>query len=135
MTTSEQSTTEPQSSSKVRRSKQWWQSQFEAWKNSGLSKSEYCRKHLINASSFYNWSLKLREDELASPNPTPADTKGDSFVPIKIVGSQMSGLNTEKQCSVVTVTIDQMTVRIDAQLLPTDLAPWLTELRKTLCSM
>lgn len=133
--TSEQSITQPPPSGKVRRSRQWWQFQYDTWKNSGLSKPQFCRTHSINISSFYNWSLKLSADDSQPSNPTPTHTKNDAFVPVNVVDSEISGLHREQRCNAFTVTINQMTVRIDADLLPTELAPWLTELRSTLCSV
>ena len=38
---------------RVSRSKIMWQEQINRWSNSGLSKSEYCRRHNISESGFY----------------------------------------------------------------------------------
>jgi len=36
-----------------------WQSHINAWKQSGLSQAEYCRKHSLNAHTFSYWRSRL----------------------------------------------------------------------------
>ena len=55
-----------------------WQAIFKDQENSGLSIPEYCRKHHINATTFYNPRAKLtlnkqRQVATAAAQETPTD--------------------------------------------------------------
>lgn len=54
-----------------------WRGTVSAWRASGLSVREYCRRHRVAESSFHFWRRELREREAASSPP--------AFVPVTIL--------------------------------------------------
>ena len=45
--------------SRVSKGRTYWETHLNAWPNSGLAQSEYCRQQGISTSAFYNWMSKL----------------------------------------------------------------------------
>jgi hypothetical protein len=43
-------------------SRQWWLEKYEAWQNSGLSKTHYCSQEKLNLSTFVNWTTRFERD-------------------------------------------------------------------------
>jgi hypothetical protein len=59
------------------RREQHWRSHVAAWRRSGGSQAEYCRRHNLNPAYFSFWKYELaRRDERAKPEA--------AFVPIKL---------------------------------------------------
>ena len=57
-----------------------WRATVSAWRASGLSVREYCRRHGVAESSFHFWRRELREREATSSPPTPT-----TFVPVTVL--------------------------------------------------
>lgn len=58
-----------------------WRATVCAWRASGLTVREYCRRHRVAESSFHFWRRELRERDVAfSPPSTPP-----AFVPVTIL--------------------------------------------------
>ncbi len=53
--------------------KKFWEEQIHFWQESGLSQSEYCRRHSIRQSQWFYWRRRCRGTEAAL-----------TFVPIKL---------------------------------------------------
>ncbi len=58
---------------------QFWQTHINAWKQSGISQSDFCRQHGLNIKIFGYWKRKL----CSRP-------EGVSFVPVAIKPSHIS---------------------------------------------
>jgi len=41
-----------------------WESRFAEWKNSGLTRAEYCKKEKLKYSTFDYWRRKLKYSEI-----------------------------------------------------------------------
>jgi len=69
----------------------YWRRHIEDWKNSGLSKRQYCIKHNLSQSSFSTWvrEIALRDKEqgafVAGSLTEPVKSKANPFVPLRIV--------------------------------------------------
>jgi hypothetical protein len=44
----------------------FWENHVRAWKMSGFSQAEYCRKQIISLKSFVYWKMKLGKSELST---------------------------------------------------------------------
>lgn len=60
-----------------------WQKRIEDWSTSGLSQSDYCRRHGIQLKRFYSWKNRL---ERMCCNPVSTANTG-SFLPVALVDS------------------------------------------------
>ena len=63
---------------------QYWQPHISAWKQSGISQADFCRRHGLNIKIFGYWKRKLcrRPDD------------GVSFVPVTIKPSHISSVKS-----------------------------------------
>ena len=98
-----------------------WQATFKEQENSGLSIPEYCRKHHINATTFYNRRAKLAVNK--QRQLTAAAAKSSSgFVQLK------PALTIEQPQMAITLNTRQ------AQLqLPTSISPqWVGQVLREL---
>jgi transposase-like protein len=41
----------------------FWEKHYRRWRDSGLSKVEYCREHQLYPGTFYNWCHQLAKDD------------------------------------------------------------------------
>ncbi len=62
---------------------QYWQSHISAWKQSGISQADFCRRHGLNIKIFGYWKRKL----CSRP-------EGVSFVPVAIKPSHISSVKS-----------------------------------------
>ena len=46
----------------MRHEREWWLRHVEAWRSSGLTQSEYCRRHGVGKGSLARWSSKLKAE-------------------------------------------------------------------------
>jgi hypothetical protein len=93
---------------------QFWLKHYEHFKISNLSKSEYCRQHLLNVSNFKNWTLKFQNQEKSivniqmNPSSPPPTMKKKSFIPIEIENSKKEISLSSRDESVLKVQIGKM---------------------------
>ena len=78
-----------------RRSRQFWISHVERWKNSNLSKAAYCEQHSLSIGNIYNWSKPERGVNLKNDQREHQRRKGQSvatkplrFVPVTMMPVQ-----------------------------------------------
>lgn len=65
-----------------------WRTIIDAWRNSGLCVSAFCRSCDINKSGFHRWRNILDELDRSSATPprSPAEPKSSpSFVPLRVI--------------------------------------------------
>jgi Transposase len=60
-----------------------WRGVVSAWATSGLTVSEYCRRHRVAESSFYAWRRASRDTASSSP-PVVAPGR-PRFVPVTVI--------------------------------------------------
>jgi transposase-like protein len=60
-----------------------WRAVVSAWAASGLTVSEYCRRHRVAESSFYAWRRASRD--AASSSPPIVAPASPRFVPVTVV--------------------------------------------------
>ena len=53
--------------------RQYWQEQFENWKESGLTQAEYCRRHGLKQHQWWYWKKRLIDSAAPGTYPTAAD--------------------------------------------------------------
>jgi len=70
-----------------RQHRAFWQEHTDQWKQSGLSKIAYSKKHNLKSVSFYNWSKKLENVDSSALSAVDHPT---TFVPVKIDRSAAS---------------------------------------------
>lgn len=46
----------------MKQGREWWSRHVAAWRASGLSQVEYCRRHNVVVGSFGRWASKLRSE-------------------------------------------------------------------------
>jgi len=73
-----------------------WQAVVSAWAASGLTVSEYCRRHRVAESSFYAWRRASREAGSSSP-PVAAQDR-PRFVPVTVVPAATPTVAVEVRC-------------------------------------
>ncbi len=69
----------------------YWQPRIDAWKQSGISQTDFCRRHGLNIKIFGYWKRKL----CSRP-------EGVSFVPVAIKPSHISSVKSGSSLRVVT---------------------------------
>lgn len=120
-----QSSTSATPSRAARRSRQWWQAQVLAWRDSGLSKAAYCAANGLNAATFYGWSRRLQDD--IGPTETPLPQQRPSpFVQALVQEERELPLAQALSFGGVTLTFEQ---GLDPRALPA----WVEALRTLPC--
>ncbi len=71
---------------------EFWAKHIQAWKNSGLNKTEYCLKHNLYIATFYYWCRKLNRSSTSDNKVVP--------LPYKLQGS-------DSQPKAITLNISQ----------------------------
>lgn len=73
-----------------------WQELVEEWRSSGLSRSEFCRRKGISASSFHPHVVKSRLSQSSKPKPDSKQTfiRLGEFIEIELPGGSL----TNRQC-------------------------------------
>lgn len=81
----------------VTEKRKFWEEQIRFWQESGLSQSEYCKRHGIRSSQWFYWRRRCR------------DTEGLTLVPLKL-----PSLNAHKAPVVRIITPNGFTIELDA---------------------
>jgi len=76
-----------------RERKRYWQAHLSAWRRSGLSQREYCKRQGVGEWSFSNWKRRL-----ATPSPDIV-----SFVPVAVPSRTASDTKARPQTLTVVV--------------------------------
>ena len=79
--------------------KKFWEEQIRIWQESGLSQSEYCKRHGIRQSQWYYWRRRCRDTET-----------GLTLVPLRL--PSLSG-NTHSTPTLRVVTPNGFTIEFD----------------------
>lgn len=66
----------------------FWKKHMESVAGSGLSTSEYCKKHGLKTPAFYRWRHRLKADTLK------ARPRTGQLVPVEIVDTRRGSLET-----------------------------------------
>lgn len=83
--------------------KRFWQVHIRAWKKSGLSQNEYCRRNQLSNSRFGYWKKKLRQGGPPSLN----------LVPIRVAHSQMRTGAGKDDSGLTIVLGNNMRIRLE----------------------
>ena len=78
--------------------RKFWEEQIRFWQESGLSQSEYCKRHSIRSSQWFYWRRRCRGTET-----------GLTLVPLKL-----PSLNAHKAPVVRIITPNGFTIELDA---------------------
>jgi hypothetical protein len=65
--------------------REFWEEQIQFWQESGLSQSEYCKRHDIRTSQWYYWRRRCRDietDFALVPLKLPSDSRPSHKVPM-----------------------------------------------------
>lgn len=79
--------------------REFWEEQFCYWQESGLSQSEYCRRHAIRSSQWFYWRRRCRDIETEL-----------TLVPLKL--PSLNGM-TDKAPAVRVITPNGFTIELD----------------------
>ena len=97
----------------------FWRDQYRQWRNSHLSKAEFCRKASLSITTFYYWCRGFeREEQLVS---LPKQSGG--FVPLAL---------SVDSSSTFSVTLCDVTLRCDQPVSGPQLRDWLVAIRSSL---
>jgi transposase-like protein len=82
--------------------REWWRRQIQRQRESQMTVAEFCRRHGIQAVTFYSWKRRFQDEATAASGPMPqprakpmargAASSGAAFVPVSIVDASMDGL-------------------------------------------
>lgn len=90
----------------------YWQTQIDAWENSGMSQQAFCREHSLNYPRFVYWRRKFRLEET---NESAANT---GFVPVMAAtGAPESALSVSLPSGLQLHGIDCSNLDVVLQLL------------------
>lgn len=98
------------------RNASWWSAQIEAWEDSGLTQSEFCRAHSLSIASFSNWRSKLKAEAKV--------TRGSSVMAKRHQSPQFIAVEIPTQTPLVRVSLGAITVDFDTLPPPA----WVAEL-------
>ncbi len=62
----------------------FWQHHIQAWKESGLSKSAYCRQHELALHNFQYWTKRLLSNPKPKLIPVVAPTRSNAVATLRI---------------------------------------------------
>ena len=68
----------------MRHGREWWSGHVGAWRSSGLSQAEYCRRHGVVQGSLARWATKLKSDggrDLIEVGPSLGSAGSGSSLP------------------------------------------------------
>ncbi len=97
-----------------------WQAHVQAWKESGLSQNEYCRRSELSSSQFSYWKKKHRQHQAANkavsfvpvpahvPELTPILTSDDSGVTIFLGSDIRIGLNNNFSSATLSKVVTEL---------------------------
>ena len=91
-----------------------WRQRLEAWRASGFSQSEYCRKHDLALANFARWKRKLTQTD-STPHENTAPQPA-AFIPVKLepLGGAVSKGDSD---SISTHDTDAVSDFFDCELL------------------
>lgn len=99
-----------------------WFNRLQDWQQSGLTKADYCRRHSLSPSNFYNWYHKYCQTVGRSGfDPEPQQSH---FIPVSI---------RDEASSSITISCGDVSVSFQGRMLPEQLAKWIKALRASLC--
>jgi transposase len=81
---------------------EFWQEQIRFWQESGLSQSEFCKRHGIRSTQWFYWKKRCRNAEA-----------GLTLVPVKL--SSLTG-PTRKTAAIRVITPNGFTIELDSSL-------------------
>jgi transposase-like protein len=82
-----------------------WRETMAAWRASGLSVRQYCRRHDLAEPSFYYWRRELRQRDGRRASSSPA------FVPVTVVPAATLEVRCPSGHVVTLPTADAATLR------------------------
>lgn len=100
-----------------------WFIRIEGWQKSGLSQAEYCRRHDLKLSNFYNWSLKYRQQQSDSNLPRDRNAFKPDFIPVAL----------QSASSEMTLSYGDISLHFPMSPSPESLVPWIKALRAGAC--
>ena len=92
----------------------FWKDHLNAWKKSGLNQTEYCKRHQLSRSCFYQWKGKLKPNRLI-----PVKLKPDNTV-----------LSHSNNNDLLEITLaNGLSCRFPVHSNPESILPWLSYLK------
>jgi hypothetical protein len=85
----------------------WWFEHYHAWQSSGLSKSDYCKQHGINRSSFANWTRRFDQEQPAQLSSSESPPAFFEIAPSSKQLTTQKGLARSVSVNDITVAFDQ----------------------------
>lgn len=95
----------------------FWRAHLEAWSDSGLRQSDYCRIHGLAPQQFSHWKHKLLSPARRDSNCTSNKARGFVQVHQAHGGHEGSGLSIALPNGLMIRGIDQNNLTIAAQLI------------------
>jgi len=83
--------------------REFWEEQIRFWQESGLSQSEYCKRHGIRTSQWFYWRKRCLDSET-----------GLTLVPLKIPSAKVPSHRTP---AIRVITPNGFTIELDADTL------------------
>ena len=114
-----------------RRDRQWWETHYEAWQNSGQTKAVFCQHQGLNVHSFGNWCGKIGRARRAALS-TPGAGEPSTFVAATVTTSPSPSTAAAVEAA-VSVSVGEVTVRFEAAMSAKAVAHWAQTLRNVLC--
>ena len=107
------------SSKRIRHSKSFWVDHIAQWKQSGLSKIEYCRRHRLSSGNFYNWCSTESRAKKKSKRTDKSVRLQQPLIPVTLLGTPST--------SDTTITLEHAAgqLRFPADLSPEHIERWL----------
>ncbi len=78
---------------------EYWKYVIEEQQESGLNKTEFCRKNDISAKTFFKWQRYFRENSV--PKGHALTTQGECFIEVEDPISEQSGLTVALRSDLV----------------------------------
>lgn len=109
----------------ARKSRSFWQAQFEQWQSSGLSKAAWCRREQLNVTAFYYWCRIFERKQGAVSNKTSlsAQTSSSPFLPVAL---------RHESPVVFQLQVADVTLSCSAPASAAQLQAWLQAIRNSL---
>lgn len=68
--------------------REFWEAQICFWQESGMSQSEYCRRHGIRQSQWFYWKRRCRDTDTGLtlvPLQIPSHSNGAHVPPVRVI--------------------------------------------------
>ena len=107
------------SSQRKRHNRTFWLDHITQWKQSGLSKIDYCRRHQLSPGNFYNWCSSESRPKKKIKRTGNTERAQQQLIPVTLLDTR-SPLDT-------TITLDHAAGRLSfpANLSPEHIQRWL----------